>query len=303
MNKGQLIETITSQVVKKLNESSFSNPSTGNSSKNSCPSAMAGKCCCSDGWDGVGNLGEIIQEGVDRLGISGVTLGSCPDPALARLIDHTLLRAFSTRDEILALCEQAKKYCFKSVCINPGWVADAARYLRGSGVKVCTVVGFPLGANVKRVKELETRIAIDDGANEIDMVLNIGAMKSKNYKVVSDDIRAVARACRRETISKLILETCYLTDEEVVKACEMAKAAGMKFVKTSTGFGKAGASTHHVRLMRQTVGDAMGVKASGGIGDHETALHMLAAGASRLGVSASIAIVECEDKSGKKQSY
>jgi len=242
------------------------------------------------------NKGELI------LGVSGVSLGSCPDPALARLIDHTLLKPESKGCDIIKICDQARQYHFKSVCINPTWVSTAARQLHGSGVKVCTVVGFPLGATVKRVKELETRIAIDEGANEIDMVINVGALKSKNYKLVSEDIRAVVRACRSRTISKLIIETCLLTDDEVVKACELAKSAGMNFVKTSTGFSKAGASTHHVRLMRETVGGTMGVKASGGISDHETALHMLAAGASRLGLSASIAIVEC-DQSGSKKGY
>ncbi|MCB1199328.1 MAG: deoxyribose-phosphate aldolase [Leptospiraceae bacterium] len=209
------------------------------------------------------------------------------------MIDHTLLKAEATEEDVRKLCAEAAKNCFMSVCVNPAYVALSAKLLRGTGVKVCTVVGFPLGATPTRVKELETRIAIDEGADEIDMVINIGAMKSGNYKLVESDIRGVVRATRGNVISKVILETCYLTKEEIRKASELSKAAGANFVKTSTGFGPGGAKAEDIRIMREVVGDTMGVKASGGVRDHETALNLIMAGASRIGASASVAIVEC----------
>ena len=181
-----------------------------------------------------------------------------------------------------------------SVCVNPTWVRLAARELRGSGVKVCTVIGFPLGATPPRVKELETRVAIDDGAGEVDMVLNIGALKSGDLKLVEQDVRAVVRAARGPVITKVILETCLLSPEEIATASAICARAGADFVKTSTGFNKGGATVEAVRIMRETVGKEMGVKASGGIRDHETAVKMIGAGASRIGASASVAIVNQE---------
>lgn len=208
----------------------------------------------------------------------------------AAMIDHTLLKADATRDQIATICEEAKKYVFASVCVNPTWVKYSAELLAGTEVKVCTVIGFPLGASTSTVKAFETKDAIANGAGEIDMVINIGAMKNGEFDLVRDDIKAVVDAANG-TLVKVIIESCLLTDEEKVKACEISKAAGVDFVKTSTGFASAGATSHDVALMRKTVGAEIGVKASGGIRDYETAMEMINAGANRLGVSASIAIV------------
>ncbi|MEK7232623.1 MAG: deoxyribose-phosphate aldolase [Elusimicrobiota bacterium] len=208
----------------------------------------------------------------------------------ARYVDHTLLKPNATQEEIGKLCDEAKTFCFASVCVNPSYVALCAQQLRGSGVKVCTVVGFPLGSTTPTVKAIESRDAIANGADEIDMVINIGALKSGNDIVVYDDIKAVRDATRGK-ILKVILETSLLSHEEKVRACVIAKRAGADFVKTSTGFGGGGATVEDIRLMRETVGPMMGVKASGGIRDAKIAADMIAAGATRLGTSASIAIV------------
>jgi deoxyribose-phosphate aldolase len=209
---------------------------------------------------------------------------------IASMIDHTLLKPEATKEQIHKLCEEAKEHGFASVCVNPFWVREAAKLLAGTGVKVCTVVGFPLGATTKETKAFETKDAIAGGAEEIDMVLNIGALKSGDYETVRDDIRAVVEAAGGAVV-KVILETGLLTEEEIVKASDLSKEAGAHFVKTSTGFGKGGATVEAVRLMRQTVGESMGVKASGGVRDLETALKMVEAGANRIGASASVAIV------------
>jgi len=208
---------------------------------------------------------------------------------VAFLIDHTLLKPNATQEEVGKLCEEAKKYCFASVCINPAYVPLAAQLLRGSGVRVCTVIGFPLGSTTPTVKAIEARDAIANGADEIDMVINVGAVKSGNYALVLDDIRAVRDATRGKVL-KVIIETAYLTREEKVKACELSKEAGADFVKTSTGFGPGGATVEDIALMRSVVGPTMGVKASGGIRDQETALKMVEAGATRIGASASVSI-------------
>lgn len=292
MEKEQLISMITQQVMAKLGNAGAA---TGQNLSSSC-----GCQTCATGensWDGVGKVSDFIQAGASRFSCHG-PVGSCPDPALARMIDHTLLKAEATEKEVEDLCRVAAENCFMSVCVNPTNVALSARLLRGTGVKVCTVIGFPLGATSSRVKELETRIAIDEGAGEVDMVINIGAMKSGNYALVESDIRAVVRATRGNVISKVILETCFLTKDEIKKACELSKAAGANFVKTSTGFASGGAKVEDIRLMREVVGDTMGVKASGGVRDHETALNMIMAGASRIGASASVAIVNCEKSGG-----
>ncbi|RME91488.1 MAG: deoxyribose-phosphate aldolase [Candidatus Hydrogenedentota bacterium] len=288
MDKQTLIDTITKQVMARLNQPGSHSQGVKTSSCN---------CECHGNWDGVGNIADMLEAGAGRVSTIA-PLGSCPDPALARFIDHTLLKPEATQADIEKLCQEAAENCFMSVCVNPYWVRTASKLLRGTGVKVCTVVGFPLGATPSRVKELETRIAIDDGAREIDMVINIGALKSGLYKEVENDIRAVVRATRGTVLSKVILETCLLTKEEIVTACKLSEKAGANFVKTSTGFSKGGAKIEDIRLMRQTVGDAMGVKASGGIRDHETALNMLMAGASRIGASASVAIVSCAQPAG-----
>lgn len=210
--------------------------------------------------------------------------------SLAGMIDHTLLKPEAQEADIRTLCEEARKHGFFSVCVNPSNVKLSAELLAGSSVKVCTVVGFPLGATTPAVKAFETREAIAHGAQEIDMVINVGALKSGKLDAVEADIRAVVDAAAPVPV-KVILETALLTDDEKVAACKAAKAAGAAFVKTSTGFSKGGATVEDVRLMRETVGPEMGVKASGGVRDRATAIAMIEAGANRLGASASVAIV------------
>ena len=206
-----------------------------------------------------------------------------------KLFDHTILKADATREAVAKICEEAKEYGFMSVCVNSYYTAFVAEKLKDSDVKVCTVVGFPLGQMSTKAKAAETELAVKDGADEIDMVINVGALKDKEYDVVCNDIKEVKKACV-QALLKVIIETCLLTDEEKVKACELAKEAGADYVKTSTGFSTGGADAHDVELMRKTVGDSMGVKASGGIRDKETAEKMVKAGASRLGTSATVAI-------------
>ncbi|OCG67347.1 deoxyribose-phosphate aldolase [Gilliamella sp. Nev5-1] len=208
----------------------------------------------------------------------------------AKYIDHTLLAMNATEDQIRKLCDEAKEYHFYSVCVNSGYVPLAASLLNGSDVKVCSVVGFPLGAMLTCAKAYETEMAIKAGAQEIDMVINVGWLKSNDWDAVKNDIEAVFKACGQVPL-KVILETCLLTKEEIVKVCTICKEIGVAFVKTSTGFSVAGATVEDVKLMRKTVGDKMGVKASGGIRNRETAEAMIQAGATRLGASAGIAIV------------
>ena len=217
---------------------------------------------------------------------------------LAKMIDHTILKADATQSDIEKLCEEAKKYNFASVCVNPYWVPLASDLLKNSTVKVCTVIGFPLGATSSESKASETEIAILQGADEVDMVINVGAMKNNKTDIVENDILSVVNSARKtgktqnkNIIVKVILETCYLTKDEIKNACICAKNAGADFVKTSTGFGTGGATTEDVALMKQTVGETMQVKASGGIRDYETAIKMIEAGATRLGTSSGISIV------------
>lgn len=209
----------------------------------------------------------------------------------SKYIDHTILKATATREDILKLCSEANQYHFASVCVNPAYVALAHQLLSGTGVMVCTVIGFPLGANTPSVKAFETTQAIADGADEVDMVINLGQAKAYDWDGVYEDIRAVVQAASGVLV-KVIIETCYLTDEEKVKACQMAVKAGADFVKTSTGFGTGGATVEDVRLMKQTVGNACKVKASGGIRDKEAFEAMIAAGADRIGCSAGVKIME-----------
>ena len=209
---------------------------------------------------------------------------------LIKTIDHTILNADATKEAVIKVIDEAKKYEFASVCLEPCWVSLAAERLKDSPVKVCTVIGFPLGANTKTVKAFEAKEAVENGADEVDMVLNIGALKSGDEAMVLEDMKAVREAAKNAVV-KVILETCLLTDEEKKKACALAKEAGLDFVKTSTGFSTAGATVEDVKLMRDAVGDTMGVKASGGIRDTKTAEAMIAAGASRIGASKSIAII------------
>lgn len=208
-----------------------------------------------------------------------------------RLIDHTLLKPDAKQEEIEKLCAEAIKYHFMSVCVNPCNVNLCAKLLKGSDVKVCTVIGFPLGANISKTKIEETKYCLENGASEIDMVINIGRLKDKDYDYVENEIREIKNVCK-DNILKVILETCLLSDEEIVKACQLSQNAGADFVKTSTGFSKGGATTHAVKLMRETVKDALGVKASGGIHSYEEAMAMVEAGANRIGASSGIKIVE-----------
>lgn len=216
---------------------------------------------------------------------------------LNKYIDHTLLKADASQEQIETLIEEAKKYDFASVCVNPTWVSFAAQALKATDVKVCTVIGFPLGANTPELKAFETSDAIQNGANEVDMVINIGALKSRNFDLVERDIRAVVEAAKG-TLVKVIIETCLLTDDEKVKACQIAQKAGADFVKTSTGFSTGGATVADVALMRKTVGPNMGVKASGGARSYEDALAFIKAGATRIGASSGVAIMEGDVANG-----
>ena len=240
--------------------------------------------CCPD------RLRGILDAGATRIGLhaSGGSAGG-----VAAMIDHTLLRPDATRQDIEALCREAADYEFASVCVNPIWVTTCARLLRGSTVGVCSVVGFPLGATTADTKHFETRRAIFDGACEIDMVINVGVLKSGELRLVERDIEAVTAPCREAgAVTKIIIETALLTDEEKVTACVLAKAAGADFVKTSTGFRPGGATPHDVVLMRRVVGEEMGVKAAGGVRDLEGLKAMVAAGATRIGASAGVRIVK-----------
>lgn len=213
---------------------------------------------------------------------------------LAKMIDHTLLRADATRAEITQLIEEAKKYNFASVCVNPTWVAFAAEQLAGTEVKVCTVIGFPLGATTSAVKAMEVKDAIANGATEVDMVINIGQLKDGNNEFVEQDIKAVVDAAANEAIVKVIIETSLLTDEEKIRACELSVKAGAHFVKTSTGFSTGGATQQDVALMRKTVGTHVGVKASGGVRSLDDMNKMIEAGANRIGASSGVKIMEGE---------
>jgi deoxyribose-phosphate aldolase len=232
----------------------------------------------------------VLDAGATRLGLQA---SGAPAGEVAGLIDHTLLRPDATQADIQTLCHEAAEFRFATVCINPVWVSLAAGLLRGTGVGTCTVVGFPLGATLADVKAYETRRVIFDGATEVDMVINIGALKSGDVRSVQKDIEAVVDACRPcGVLSKVIIEAALLTDDEKVTACTLAKAAGADFVKTSTGFAKGGATPGDVALMRRVVGAAMGVKAAGGVRDLSGAQAMVEAGATRIGASAGVRIVK-----------
>ena len=240
--------------------------------------------CCPD------RVRVVVDAGATRLGVHAS--GGAP-ASVAAMIDHTLLKPDATRAEIEKLCHEAAEFHFATVCVNPVWVAESARWLRGSGVGVCSVVGFPLGASAADVKHYETRRAIFDGASEIDMVINVGALKSGDLRAVERDIDAVVEPCRQcGVISKVIIEAALLDDHEKVAACALSKAAGADFVKTSTGFGPGGATAADVALMRRVVGADMGVKAAGGVRDLEGLKSMVAAGATRVGASAGVKIVQ-----------
>jgi len=238
-------------------------------------------------------VGHVINAGAARLASS---LGGIPDdPSVARMVDHTLLKPDATPDQIAQLCYEARKYEFASVCVNPTHVRLCADLLRGTAVKVGTVIGFPLGATSPDVKVFETETALRDGATEIDMVINIGALKGGDHTLVAQDIAGVvSMAHAAGALVKVIIETALLTDDEKVTACLLAKEAGADFVKTSTGFSGGGATVEDVALMRRVVGPEMGVKASGGVSDYQAAKNMVKAGATRLGASAGVKIVQGE---------
>ncbi|MFE4354036.1 deoxyribose-phosphate aldolase [Peribacillus butanolivorans] len=208
----------------------------------------------------------------------------------AKLIDHTLLKAEAKKEDIIKLCEEAKQFGFASVCVNPTWVAKSAEILHDTDIKVCTVIGFPLGANTPETKAFETKNALENGATEIDMVINIGALKDKNDELVERDIRSVVEAVNKKTIVKVIIESCLLTDEEKVRACEISVKAGADYVKTSTGFSLHGATVEDVALMRRSVGPNIGVKASGGVRNLKDIEAMVEAGATRIGSSSGVQI-------------
>lgn len=211
---------------------------------------------------------------------------------LAKMIDHTLLKPDATKADIEKLCQEAKEYGFASVCVNPCHVLWASTFLQGTDTKVCTVIGFPLGANSRTVKAFEAQKAVLEGARELDMVINLGALKEKNYSLVENDILGVVEAANGQALVKVIIETCFLSQEEKIKACLLAKEAGAQMVKTSTGFGSGGATAEDVTLMKETVGSEMGVKASGGIRSLAVLKEMIAAGASRIGTSSGVAIIQ-----------
>ena len=258
------------------------------------------KCLCKDGICADGHcvihnkegVRSIVENGATRISAGyGVEKEGGVEPNLARMIDHTLLKPEATVQQIEQLCSEAKKFQFASVCVNPSYVPLCASLLKDTAVKVCTVIGFPLGATSSETKAFETENVIKNGATEVDMVINVGRLKSGDYEYVEHDIFAVVSTAKRYgVLSKVILETGLLTDDEKVVACMLSKRAGADFVKTSTGFSKGGATAGDIALMRYVVGSAMGVKASGGVRTREDALKMVASGADRIGASASVAI-------------
>lgn len=268
--------------------------------------------CCSDGTCSDGLCVIHNREGVKNIvhnGASRITAGIGIDAAggveneLAGMIDHTLLKPEATKEQIMQLCREAQKYNFASVCINPCYVSLCSKLLRDTAVKVCTVIGFPLGATSTAAKTFEGEHALRDGAKELDMVINVGMLKSGEYDYVENDIFAVVTTARRyRALTKVILETGLLTDEEKIKGCILAKQAGADFVKTSTGFAKGGATVGDISLMRKVVGSAMGVKASGGVRTREDALALVASGADRIGASASVKIIGGNGESKKTET-
>jgi deoxyribose-phosphate aldolase len=282
----QLIEEITREIFAYLGDRQLGELRGLGIDEIVCP-GCDGRCVetCAD------KARQVVAAGATRLsaglGVSEIA------PEIASLIDHTLLKPEATRTEIIRLCEEAKKFGFASVVVNPSWVALAAAQLRGSPVKVCTVVGFPLGATLPQVKVDEAEQVVKLGAQEVDMVINVGALKSGEDELVEQDIRGVVDLCHRSgVLVKVILECAVLTDAEKVRGCQLVETSGADFVKTSTGFGPGGATAHDVELMRIVVGPEMGVKAAGGIRSYEELKKMLTAGATRIGASASVRILQ-----------
>jgi len=275
MDRDELIEVVTRQVLELLE------------------GRPADQC--------LDNASEVVANGAARIGYCG-NARNVPR-GLSEYIDHTLLRPEASPEDIDRLCDEAVEFGFAAVCINPAWVGRATRRLRGTRVTVASVVGFPLGANTPEIKAMEARRALRDGAREIDMVINIGALKGRELDLVRRDIAGVSDACREVgAMNKVIIEAAYLTDEEKVIACRLAQVARAHFVKTSTGFGPGGATVFDVALMRETVGPKMGVKAAGGIRTAEDVCEMITAGATRIGASAGVRIVTGDD-GGSRESY
>jgi deoxyribose-phosphate aldolase len=285
----RLVEEITRQVLLVLREEDAR--AQGSNDGSTCADCV-GQCLaqCQD------KVLEVVNAGASRLTstLGNVNIG----PETAKMIDHTLLKPDATQDQIAQLCYEARTYGFAAVCVNPANVRLCSQLLKGTPVRVCTVVGFPLGATPPEVKSFESQQAIEEGATEVDMVINVGALKSKDYALVERDIGMVARTCHAGgALLKVIIEAALLTDEEKVIACQLSKAAGADYVKTSTGFGPGGATVHDVELMRRAVGPGMGIKAAGGIRSYEDVRAMVAAGATRIGASAGVRIVQ-EAKDG-----
>ena len=281
----QLVEIITREVLVAMAEEEQHG---ANSEAYRCKFDCADQLCVRVCYDKMGN---VINAGAERL---SSTLGVIPQNLdIAKMIDHTLLKPDATQQEVAQLCFEARKYGFASVCVNPAWVPLCAELLKGSPVRVCTVIGFPLGATAPEVKAFETENAIRQGATEIDMVINIGALKARDLELVARDIRGVVNAAHaHDIIVKVIIETILLNDEEKTIACLIAKEAEADYVKTSTGFAGGGATIADVALMRRTVGPQMGVKASGGVRTYEDAESMIKAGATRIGASAGVKIIQ-----------
>ena len=277
----RIIEEVTREVLLRLSQTG----STEAGSPSGCN--CSGDTCVKDCAE---NVERVVQAGARRL---SSTLGVRPkNDEIARLIDHTLLKPDASQDQIAQLCYEARTYHFASVCVNPAHVKLCTQLLKGSGVDVCTVVGFPLGATPASVKAYETQQALRDGATEIDMVINVGALKSRDYNALFEDIGTVVRTAHAgNALVKVIIEAALLTDEEKVIACQLSKAAGAEFVKTSTGFGPGGATVADVALMRRVVGANIGIKAAGGVRSYSDAQDMIAAGATRIGASAGVSIV------------
>jgi deoxyribose-phosphate aldolase len=311
VDREQLVDIITRKVLEELRNGGRPSPAPSSAPPGAAVSSPASSTmdphdpetcerCRNFGVSAVRSADEtrrLVEAGASRV---VATVGYCPaSDGLASLIDHTLLKPDAARAEIETLCREAAQFCFASVCVNPNWVPLCREMLRDSGVKVCTVIGFPSGAHAPDVKAYETRRAVEQGAEEVDMVINIGALKSKDYALVEQDIRGVVQAAGRDTVVKVILETSLLTREEKIMGSSLAKAAGADFVKTSTGFAGGGATVEDVRLMRETVGPEIGVKASGGIRSKEDVEAMVEAGATRIGASAGVKIVRGDTAEAK----
>jgi deoxyribose-phosphate aldolase len=284
----QLVEVITREVLVAMMEHQDRDRAKAAPECDQCKFSCAEGMCVRTCFD---RAGRVVSAGAERL---SSTIGVIPqDMSLGKMIDHTLLKPDATPDQIAQLCFEARKYGFASVCINPAWVKLCAQLLSGSPVKICTVIGFPLGATAPEVKAFECQNALDHGATEIDMVINIGALKARDLELVAKDIRGVVAAAHaRGAIVKVIIEAVLLSDEEKTIACLLSKEAGADFVKTSTGFAGGGATVHDVTLMRRVVGPEMGVKAAGGVRTYADAESMIKAGATRIGASAGVKILQ-----------